>query len=950
MLSHGLAGAASSVCLQCRLRLARASRWPPSPVPRTALSTPRTAPRCFGTSPDPSADPGEHETADPETHAGTNLPSQNGRLDRDSDPSSPEPDRFSYDRPPRASPLGPRRTYKSKGHVLAPQREKLAVDILGKPGSAIVLRERFAVKKPEPTPTPIEADQNAVDPSTLLHEATPLAGEEAMRHLDGLRPKDPAPLSNADFNALIDTLIQGFTRAQLKQYLENHEMATREQKRRAAETQPWLLETQPWTPAAGSPARDVVDPHLRGYITKGMAPKKRLAVRLVRECWNVDNEDVMVGDGMLTIRLRDVEFELLTLGNKRWFEGTQRHILAQVKEVRLVRDTQRVSIVAPKHAAERIVERIHDVLSKSRTREFPADWISSEPLDPAVLQELGRMTLTVIRLDGSGKKVAVTWIHQAQRSEDFETACDTVIRLLREALGPKPRLSTALTVVPQNLAETCRYIPLHNNSSSITTKVPWHQRWKAWERWSLPIKQAYGDLAAQQAPIPASFLPFETDSVLESDPEPLASPPPDWSTELNTETTALFGHAGFARPNPVLSSSPSKLDTACPRTFLPALPALGSLQLLSNLQETGLWHTTIVIRFAPSHESPPELQISAPDLELRIDADHREIKELLGLRAIRSTFVGDVLFPAATVDARLIQHRFFTLPGAAIAARVPAIIEFLTKSNLRPWEGKMSTPRSAPGVRLPRHLFSDAPKNQHDSSDAAAAAHPAEAEASNDDWVELDYSLASIEIHRTVTGDYDGLKMRYASIQAGQRGGSHAELSLEAVRIDPDALARMVAEQQQQQAGGDASHLHPYHHANHAGGTLGHLRNSSNPITALREDLTNGPQPIPFAILSNMDQNNDPNAAWDVEDEGDISGGSSGGGGGGGGRALDDGAPWVDERRTLFEEEYAPARRVPIPVRPVKAGDFLAAVSDIVNERGPLRWHAKRFDHETTRP
>ncbi|KAL1843889.1 hypothetical protein VTJ49DRAFT_6832 [Mycothermus thermophilus] len=826
MLSHGLAGAASSVCLQCRLRLSRASRWPPSPIPRTAVSTPKTARRCFSRSPDPSSDPGEYENTDPETHPGTNPPSHDGYSDLDIDQSS-EPDRPYYNRPLRGPPLGPRRTYKSKGHVLSPQREKLAVDILGKPGSAIVLREKFAVRKrePEPEPTSVDASKHAVDPSTLLHEPTPLAGEEVMRHLDELRPKDPAPLTDAEFNKLIDNLVQGFTRVQLKQYLEYHDKVSREQKRRAAEHQPWLLESRPWMPTVESPARDI-EPHLRGYITKGMAPKRRLAIRLVRECWNVENENVMVGDGILTMRLRDVEFELLTFGNKRWFEGTQRHILAQVKEVRLVRDTQRVSIVATRHAAERIVERIHDVLSRCRTSEFPVDLVSSEPLDPGVLQELGRVTHTVIRLNRSGKKVIVTWIHQAQRSEDFETACDTVKRLL--------------------------------------------------------------------------------------------------------QTTAVFGHAGFARPNPVLSSSPSKLDTSCPRTFLPALPALGSLKLLRNLQETGLWHTTIVIRFTPSQDNAPDLKISAPDLELRIDADHREIKELLCLRAIQSTFVGDVLFPAATVDARLIQHRFFHLPGAGIESRVPAIIEFLSKSNLRPWDGKMSTPRSIPGIRLPRHLL-NIPKNQPNSSDPTATTNTDETNASND-FVELDYSFTSIEIHRTVAGDYEGLKMRYTSIQPGQRGGARAELSLEAVHIDPDAMMKATAHQS---GDNDSSHYKTNNTT-----TAADTNNKSNSITALREDLTNGPQPIPFTILRNIDQNNDPDAAWDVEDEVDVGGGSGGG-------AVEDEAQWMDEHRTLFEEEYAPTRRTPIPVRPVKTEQFLAAVSDIVNEQGPLRWYAKRFDHET---
>lgn len=61
--------------------------------------------------------------------------------------------------------------------------------------------------------------------------------------------------------------------------------------------------------------------------------------------------------------------------------------------------------MAPKSAAEAIVDRIHGVLSKARTSEFETHFVSPEPLEPGVLEEVGRLTNTVTRLDSSGKKV-----------------------------------------------------------------------------------------------------------------------------------------------------------------------------------------------------------------------------------------------------------------------------------------------------------------------------------------------------------------------------------------------------------------------------------------------------------------------------------------------------------------------------------------------------------------
>jgi hypothetical protein len=60
--------------------------------------------------------------------------------------------------------------------------------------------------------------------------------------------------------------------------------------------------------------------------------------------------------------------------------------------------------------AEKIVQRIHEVVSLCRTEEVPVDLISSAPLHPNVLQELGQVTNTVLRLQPSGK--TVRWPNQ----------------------------------------------------------------------------------------------------------------------------------------------------------------------------------------------------------------------------------------------------------------------------------------------------------------------------------------------------------------------------------------------------------------------------------------------------------------------------------------------------------------------------------------------------------
>ncbi len=368
-------------------------------------------------------------------------------------------------------------------------------------------------------------------------------------------------------------------------------------------------------------------------------------------------------------------------------------------------------------------------------------------------------------------QIVVTWIHMPDRDENFENAGETVFRFLRDACGPHPRVSTALEVVPGDLAQSGRYLPVLQYSQ----KLPWQERFDKWERWSAGIAQGYDDSMAQ-ALIPADILPFDigTGEAAKQPEISIHSAPPDWSLELQTDTSAIFGHVVFACQKQAPSSSilpmkpTSKLETALPRTFVPKLPALGSLNLPSNLYEEGLWHTTVVIRFAPSPHTPSELLASAPNLELRIDADHQELKSLTSLRAVQDIFKGDVLFPAAAVDARVSQQRYFTLPGASIEHHVPSLLEFIAKSDLRPWAGKLVTPPFLPGVHLPRRLLSAPPT----SSDEAGP-------------VKIDYLFTSTEIHRTITAEYAALKLRYTNILGGQRSGERSELSLDAVRVEP---------------------------------------------------------------------------------------------------------------------------------------------------------------------
>jgi hypothetical protein len=454
------------------------------------------------------------------------------------------------------------------------------------------------------------------------------------------------------------------------------------------------------------------------------------------------------------------------------------------------------------------------------------------------------------------------------------------MRFLRDAYGPKTRVSAALGVVPSELANQGRYLPVLN----CTPKLPWQERFDQWERWTAAIPQ-WSDRKARQTLIPADMLPFDVspnEAVEESELSVDSSK--DWSSELHTETRAVFGHAVFARqdqPPSVVppseshtSPSPSQLDASLPRTFVPALPALGNLNLPSNLLEKGLWHMTVVLRFTPS----PGTTISAPDLELRMDADHKEIKSLSSLRAISDTFTGDVLFPAATVDARVVQQRYFDLPVTSIEEHVPALLAFLAKSNLRPWAGKVSTPHVLSDVLLPRRLVFPATESDTNTN------------TNNDDPIPINYTLAHHQTERTVTGEYESLKLRYTSIQAGQRGGARSELSLDAVRVEPQL---------------------------------------PDP-TASTDDPSSPSTTQPWETDS----------AYEIIDEADLRAQL---GGGTDTSTSSSSGSFVSHSLNNPDNKPAPASAAGLlPAKPVTRDEFVQVASGIVHELGRLKWHAKR--------
>ncbi len=354
MLGRKFAGSASFVCLRCRLQLARTSRPIPfaaralaslSPLRHHALrqqqrslSSHAPLPNTDADEPAQQSDRDPHDGANdnPRTSVDDNADSNAERAtnkagsqadsrvqpDADAAPSSEPCYPYPFVKPPDLGqsyePPAPQ-LYKSRGRIVSPGQEGLSIDILGKPAFAVVLRDREGLEKQQELPVLQPDDSEAaeqVDPATFLsaEENTEATREEVMLNIHELKPTDTACLSEEEFDALKETLMDGFTSSQLADYIKDDQ----ESRRFSGDIEntlveaPWVEQLQPWAPLTLRPAAGGLNSHLSGYITNARSRKERLAVQVLRECWDVGSKDDVDRDGSTSITLRDVEFSILT--------------------------------------------------------------------------------------------------------------------------------------------------------------------------------------------------------------------------------------------------------------------------------------------------------------------------------------------------------------------------------------------------------------------------------------------------------------------------------------------------------------------------------------------------------------------------------------------------------------------------------------------------------------
>ncbi|KAF3062092.1 hypothetical protein GL218_02784 [Daldinia childiae] len=791
-----------AICLRCRLRLLHQNAQPFQASSRITRTQHLTLRRFYGDSTARSLD---NDLA-PENENGNSENSENKYEAQD------RKREHGAGHGTKTLTLHKRRL--SRNRILKEDSGSLGTNMLGKPASVIIMRDEGLRRRKYNPSVPDDPDDNPDNrPANLeallnLQRETPTP-EEVHDNIHNLKPKSDTTMREKDFRKLQAELINGFLTGQLHDYLEHHERDGSSPKFDLANPSEivfrkysWARDISPWVPLK-SHSDPVGDGNisLHGYTTESTTLKEELALRIMRKCWGLSIAELNAGLGEINIKVRNSRFLLLMRGTRRWMTFMDHILLDPGEKIEAFRNRKTIRIVATKTKASTLVEGLAKILKQITEASYLADFVASEPLDEAVLEEVGRITNTHVRLNQTTRQFHITWIesegHASQSPRGLRSPGDEVFRLLLTAFNPQPATTATLLAVDLENQATARFVM----NTASKEKLEWNDRTGAWARYILPVASEDSDPAVMKRldrlELPITLQPeLPISNGLDMPSSDVLLYPYDsveWAKEFQVSTIAQFGsllHANSLSASP--PNLPDLLAANHPRVFAAATPHAIQLTKYNNgTQSPVKTRTSVVIRFWPTPILTPTYNESkkkkkrkakpsipsvttppAPLLELRLAVSGNEINGIESFRAIKRTQVTDVMLPASLVDLRFTQAQYAVPKGrlSELASWEP-LNAFLKSSQFDLERGEFKTP--------PKQSFSVPwyPSMRRFSGDPTA--FTASPESGTPRNLDTEYTLASLEIHRSISMSYEGFKLSYASIEAGPESGRRAEVTLE---------------------------------------------------------------------------------------------------------------------------------------------------------------------------
>ncbi|KAI1472274.1 mitochondrial inner-membrane-bound regulator-domain-containing protein [Daldinia caldariorum] len=691
----------------------------------------------------------------------------------------------------------------SRNRILEEASGSLDIGMLGKPASVIIMKDEGPYRKKGRRPyVPEDPDEGTGNkPANLeallkLQRETPTI-EEVYAGLDGLKPKSETTMPEREFRKLQAELMDGFLSPQLYGYLEYY----KKKKRHSTGSNPadklladvkkysWVRNISPWAPlGTRSTPVEGIDASLQGYATESTLPKEALALRIMRECWGLSITELDARLGEMKIKIQNKSFLLLMRGTRKWMNGIDDTWFGPGEKIEATRSKLTIRIVATKTKTLTLIQRLAKMLKEVTYIISPRGFVVQERLDEAALEEIGRITNTHVSLIKSTGNCRITWI-DTEGPTDLTSQGDEACRLLLTGSNPQPATTRTLMVAGLENKPPGRFVM----NTTSKERLAWNYRSSAWARYILPVTSEESNPATEnplgrlQLPIislpqtPISGEPLEP----ATDMQPSSYKRVGWTSEYQISTIAQFGTLLHANnPSATPPALPGLLVANHPRVFAASTPHAVQLTSLNTGTQPVETKSSVVLRFWPTpaqNEMPGKKQRKphsatafppAPLLELRLSVSGNKIKGIESLRAIRREHVTDVMLPACPVDLRFTQDEY-VVPSDDISksASWEPLHTFLASSHLDLERGRLKTP--------PRRRFSVPwhPLSWSTSKDSADFTPSPDSRTPLS--IETEYTLASLEIHRSISTLYEGFKLSYTSIEAGPESRQGAEVTLE---------------------------------------------------------------------------------------------------------------------------------------------------------------------------
>jgi hypothetical protein len=225
------------------------------------------------------------------------------------------------------------RVYGNRGYEKREHLEQLnGVTTLGQPAGVIVLKDaQFEYSEPRARSEyiPPTDEVNRIDIAAAVKAEHGLVPQNQVdRNIEDHRPQNPLePISQKEFHSLCRQLDEGFTLNQLQKYIVRYERthgagnAAQALEQEGTVRNESIIRRTAWMPERSESGEAFEESYMRGYepekvVVNGRAisaatRKQIAAIRVLRECWQVDVQEVVESVGEIEFEVGPIEFKLL---------------------------------------------------------------------------------------------------------------------------------------------------------------------------------------------------------------------------------------------------------------------------------------------------------------------------------------------------------------------------------------------------------------------------------------------------------------------------------------------------------------------------------------------------------------------------------------------------------------------------------------------------------------